>query len=76
MNQKTQSTIRKSGCAPLPDDLRALLTRLVEHNGVKAAVAASKLSPPAFARALAGLPINQGTVAVIRLMALDAGAAP
>lgn len=51
--------------APLPEAHRTQLQRQVRARGEAAVVLACRLSRPAFARALAGLPVYSGTLALV-----------
>jgi hypothetical protein len=65
MQTNTPAT-RKPNGVPLPDDLRAKLIFLVREVGENAARARVGLSTNTFARALAGLTVYKGTIAIVR----------
>jgi hypothetical protein len=65
-HQKTGTTGRTRGSAPLPDELRSMLAAMVNALGENAARERTGLSRGAFSRALGGLGIYPGTVALIR----------
>jgi hypothetical protein len=66
MNTSTCALKRNPNSAPVPDALRHELAALVDRFGEPAARRTVGLSRGAFARALAGLGVYPGTVALIR----------
>ena len=67
MNTSTCARERTPNSAPLPDDLRRFLAALVDQHGEHEARRIVGLSRSAFSRALAGLGVYPGTVALARL---------
>ena len=66
MSNREQQLGKPKG-APLPDDLLRRFRAWVKARGEAAAVQEVGVQPETFARALAGLPVYPGTVALVRL---------
>ena len=61
-----EQQLRKPKGAPLAEDLLTKLRALVSEHGESVAVERVGCQPETFARALAGLPVYPGTVAMVR----------
>ena len=73
-SEQTHTAPRPRSGAPLDADLRQALSALVARLGENAACARVGVSNATFARALAGLGITKGTVALIRAALAESGA--
>ena len=62
----TSPARRPRSGAPLPDDLRTALLAMVKQHGEPEVCTRVGVSRATFARALAGLGVNAGTVSLVR----------